>query len=670
MPPWEKYQSAESSGPWSKYAQGASPSQPATTPVPMTQDEADASSVGGRFFGAFTGPAKVLMKMVGPDSIKQQIADIEAVRQRGKEKRGIQNDVDLAAIAGTIPSGVMAGNIAGKAISAAHPILRGMLGGGLGAAAQPVQGPDELSMEKVAQVGTGTALGWLIPGAVEGVKKIGGVIGKVTEPLRESGRENILRNFWNTITPEEARPGIRQAVQTAQEYTKGSAPTVGEAVSEIPEAASLAAHQKMMTKLPYVHELGKRFAGQEQARMNALSPIAGTADDLAAAVKERAALTGPMREAALTRANEAGKQLPGLEKTIVKAERGIERSTKQLGKIGPPAPKADPDALRSAVEIHGVPPKPLLSQQETTLKSLLPEQIAARKSEIDAAREAISALEQNGLKPLTADNLMKGLKMRLGAPEIRASDVASKTLAHLENKLQGLKSKHGTIDAFDLYMVRKELGNNIEQFSKDTSTFDKRFTSKLLMDTQSAIDEAIERAGGTGWREYLKEYGRLSQGPNRMEAGQKLMEALRNPLDTGERAQMFARAASDVRPGALSATDEGTVAGIVKDLSRRDAYTKLASTKSLPGHDAIPGRIDLHLPNLLSRTATVANAMMKMVGESGEQKIAKLADKAFTDPQTFLRVFGDQPPARYKPLLDALTQQAAGVAGATAGRNY
>lgn len=545
---------------------------------PMTQDEADASSVGGRFFGAFTGPAKVLMKMVGPDSIKQQIADIEAVRQSGKEKRGIQNDVDLAAIAGTIPSGVVAGNLAGKAISAAHPILRGMLGGGLGAAAQPVQG-DELSMEKVAQVGTGTALGGLIPGAVEGVKKIGGVIGKAIEPLTEAGRQRILQRFQESLIPEGAKPKILQALQSARELVPGSKPTVGEALSDVPEATGLAAHQKAISAMKGVSpDFAAREAEQAAARKAAVGSIAKTPQALAAqeALRNQTATTNYGR------------------------------------------------AFQQSVNV------------DPALQSLM-----SRPSMQAAMKRAASIAEESGESFAVGSTMpVKNLHYMKMALDDAVRDPATFGI--------------GASEAGKIAGTRKQFLEWLEKKSPDY----------LTARTQHAA---------------------LSEPINRMQVGQQLEKALASPLETSERSGVFANAMreaprtikkatgqtyKDELADILTTSEMQSAEGVLKDLTRQDAFKRLARKTNVGGGDAIPGRIDTHLPNLLSRTATIANAMMKAIGESGEEKIAKLASEQYRDPQKFIQAFGGNVPARYKPLLDALTQQAAGVAGATAGRNY
>ena len=74
-------------GPWSKYGQTA-PAPEAPAPEPMTDREAWESSMPVRAIRGLEGPAITLLKMVGPESIKGQLAEIDKLRESGMKKRG------------------------------------------------------------------------------------------------------------------------------------------------------------------------------------------------------------------------------------------------------------------------------------------------------------------------------------------------------------------------------------------------------------------------------------------------------------------------------------------------------------------------------------------------------------------------------------------------------
>lgn len=116
------------------------------------------------------------------------------------------------------------------------------------------------------------------------------------------------------------------------------------------------------------------------------------------------------------------------------------------------------------------------------------------------------ALEAANIGGVKSESVLSNIDNQLSEKGIRASDVVQKTLGNIKDKIASLTKENGVIDANDLYTVRKEVGNSIATFSKETSNWDKRLTSSLERKLQGAIDEAIEKAGGRGWKQYLDKY--------------------------------------------------------------------------------------------------------------------------------------------------------------------
>lgn len=670
MPPWEKYQSApsESATPWVKY--GSAPSSAVDT-EPMTEREKFESSVLGRALRGFEGPAITLLKMVGPDSMKKQLGEIDALKESGMRKRGNEG-FDWAGLVGSLAPGLAIGGGVTAALPAGMSAIgKGVVSGAVSSMAQPVPGEDELSSAKVFQGLTGAAAGGAVPAVIQGAQMLGGLAKRAVEPLYESGREAILSRFQRSRLPEGSIDKVVQALSNPKIFVQRSNPMSGEAMAHLPESAMLAAHQKAIAKLdpaPFAaHE-----QAQQAARKELMTSTAGSADDLAAAIAARKAATDQMRDAALTRANEAGQKVPILERMASRSEKEAVKGERTLQKLSPQVID-DPDALKTAVQLHGgVAPKmtdPLLTQRETVLKKLLPDQIAAKMSESDAAKQALQGLEDAGLRPLMTKGILKNIQSAASSPEIRASEITTKTLDHLKTKLESLTKSNGTIDAFDLYMVRKELGKNIGKFAKDAGNFDKRFASKVLIPMQASIDSAIEGAGGTGWREYLETFARHSKGIDRMEELQSVGSKLTGPLGIGERPGAFANAVANADSAVLKPSDTEALQSIVNDLSRREAFNKLASKGAVQSGEAIPGNIVPRLPNLLSRPAMIANAVMKYIGESGEEKIAKLASEQYRDPALLAKSLSRQDQQKYRAILDALMTHQGGVTGSVVGRN-
>lgn len=124
------------------------------------------------------GPAITLLKMVGPESIKGQLAEIDKLRESGMKKRGNEG-FDWAGLVGSlVPGGAIAKGVTGALPAAASLAGKMGIGATVGAAtsaAQPLpNGQDELSMDKLKQVGAGAVVGGAIPAVAQGVKSFFG----------------------------------------------------------------------------------------------------------------------------------------------------------------------------------------------------------------------------------------------------------------------------------------------------------------------------------------------------------------------------------------------------------------------------------------------------------------------------------------------------------------
>lgn len=133
----------------------------------------------------------------------------------------------------------------------------------------------------------------------------------------------------------------------------------------------------------------------------------------------------------------------------------------------------------------------------------------ARKASTKPMREA--ALESANIAGVSTERLQRRLRGLESQPGIRSSDVISKSLAEAKSKIAQFTNEDGVINAKDLYTIRKELGNAIRKNAQETQNWDKRLTGGLQDQVQGFIDDAIEAAGGRGWRDYLATYSEKSR---------------------------------------------------------------------------------------------------------------------------------------------------------------
>ena len=149
---------------------------------------------------------------------------------------------------------------------------------------------------------------------------------------------------------------------------------------------------------------------------------------------------------------------------------------------------------------------------EDALPSFAKEQRAglrAERSRLNATlwpegEQALGLANQAG--GVRSNPLLTRIDDLMAVEKNKGSSLITKTLAATRKKIESLARQDGTIDAEAAYSLRKELGNDIKGFQKETNNWDKVQAMGLERDIQKAIDDAVESAGGSGWKDYLSKY--------------------------------------------------------------------------------------------------------------------------------------------------------------------
>ena len=132
---------------------------------------------------------------------------------------------------------------------------------------------------------------------------------------------------------------------------------------------------------------------------------------------------------------------------------------------------------------------------------------AQRKAELAHLQYVKDSLAAHGMVPIDTNNIVKNITAKLNDPKIGPSDVSSSVLNTVANKIQEWTARNGgVIDAEALYKIRKETVNEAiaAKLNGNDPKASAKYTAELLGQIRPLIDDAIEKAGGTGWRNYLK----------------------------------------------------------------------------------------------------------------------------------------------------------------------
>lgn len=397
----------------------------------------------------------------------------------------------------------------------ANVVTRGAGGAVTGAATSGLIDPDSMPVGAVI----GAALPTLGAATVNALVRSGGwVLDATTGQLHKIAA--------GKLATRAAGENIN-AIRAANAAAPANNLTAGQVAADITSPAwqSLAKMAERNDPNGYYYALNK-LQGQQQ--LDEIARIAGgrtQAETKAARESSKNALTQvttPMRENELAAANTGAlkqrlegeaNQLAGVAADKVADVRRFSEASERLSRSG---------SARKAAETGMPTPNKYTLEGEMALAAERVAQDSADASLLygqgaQFAKNRADSLAAYGLKPLDTTALTRDLAAKLENPKVGVSDVNRRALTAVNRKIDEWTAKNGgVIDAQALYEIRKNTVNEVVEKlmrGSDPSTQSKR-AAAVLSEVRPLIDDAIEKAGGTGWRDYLKTF----------EAGMKSIE--------------------------------------------------------------------------------------------------------------------------------------------------
>lgn len=352
--------------------------------------------------------------------------------------------------------------------------------------------------------------------------------GRVAGPLIAQGvgkladLRKIPQNKAATIARNALGPDLPE-VLNALKASQGKGMSAAQATADINSPTWQALIDRATARDPrFLQALEK---SQGDVSLNALSKLAGgkTAADVRAtteAAKENVrAITTPMRDTALNRAN-LGKEVTRLEN--MSAELGEQAAAKvqevrRLMELG--------DIANASARLSLIKRDLPVGLTKYTYSGELAEKAfgewsnKAAQASLDLgqgarfADEAAGALRSAGIKPLEGQPLVRSLKAASSNPEFAGNDVLLGAVNNVADDIAKWTSSGGIIDARALDAIRKNSVNAaIQQLRPGMdATSQRNLAAGVLSRVKPVIDDAIEAAGGTGYRDYLKQHAQMSQ---------------------------------------------------------------------------------------------------------------------------------------------------------------
>jgi hypothetical protein len=521
----------------------------------------------------------------GRDAMERQLAAAGAQAQKARPNYFAGGKI-AGEIAGTTPvimagggllsaAGRAAGAVAPRAGAVAERVGRAVQTGGIGSgrtaaqtATMPLRQRQAQLLERAAggaiagaggaaltgeDAGTGAAFGAGLPAAGTITRKLAGLLPDLTKLPTLQAARLIRESLGDNV--EAARAALSALPANAQELVRQ---TLVKAGVEPRTFMGLAADVERLRP----DQTARILEGQAGAREARLAGAAGgptaTATRAAADVARRdvSRATGPAREGALDRANIAGREVPRAEQLAAQARAQADEMT-ATGFV--PRMRGLEDRSRGQIDAAFQNPEfftlggpvnrigEIAEGAGQRADSAITAQLGLRQSARDM-EDYVADLAAQGMQPLTVAPIVQQIRSMAAQPGTRADDLQRGTLVKLANKLEGLADENGVIDARDLYQLRKTGLNDIVDrllgARAQPSSGTKERAASLMTSIRPMIDDAIEGAGGTGWRGYLDLTRRGFEAVNRQELGGKAAQlAKESPnefiaLMRGERPQI------------------------------------------------------------------------------------------------------------------------------------
>ena len=352
--------------------------------------------------------------------------------------------------------------------------------------------------------------------------------GRVAGPLLAQGAGKLMdlrkipQNKAAKIVKDAIGPDMPE-VLNALKAGQGQGMSAAQATADINSPTFQALIDRATARDPrFLQALEK---SQGEVSLNALSKLAGgaTAADVRAttegAKKAVSSITTPMRETALNRAN-LGKEVARLENMA--AELGEQAA----GKVQEVRRLMELGDIATANARLGLIKRDLpVGLSKYTYSGELAEKAfgewssKAADASLDLgqgarfANEAAGALRSVGIKPLQGEPLVRSLKAVANNPEFAGNDVLTGALKNVSDDIAKWTGSGGVIDARALDAIRKNSVNAaIQQLRPGMdATSQRNLAAGVLSRVKPVLDDAIEAAGGTGYREYMKQHAQMSQ---------------------------------------------------------------------------------------------------------------------------------------------------------------
>lgn len=489
----------------------------------------------------------------------------------------------------------------------------------------------------------------------KGAEKVGEVVskaaGKVAD-IRQVPKQKAANILRQSVGGE-----VDEVVNALRNAKPGQTPAEALAEAGLNEPTAQALLKRASAKDPkFFTDLLK---GQDAQTANALAKIAGgetetvsrnTLQNMKDALNT---MTGPQREAALNRAN-LGKAVAEYEAEAGQLSKEAAAQVQKVRDLINAGNSAEAWARLQMIKRD----LPVGAAKYTYANELAERAFGewsdkAAQASLDLGQgaqfrnAAAQALRNYGIKPIEGAPLVQNIQAIAQNPAFAGNDIVAASVRNVADDIAKWTSSGGVVDARALDAIRKNSVNAAIRQLQPTldATAQKKLAAQVLADIKPLIVDAIENAGGTGYRQYLADYTKGMQRIGQTKLGTEAMKLYKQSPD------QFVKLVEGNSPDVVERIFGPGSYDIAVEMSN-DAFKTLKSaatqqkireeiaTQAAAGETALvdllkDNIITMKLPNVFSIVATTTNKALDILEKKlGKAVMAELTAAA-KDAKTF-----------------------------------
>jgi hypothetical protein len=559
-------------------------------------------------------------------------------------------------------------------------VLGGATGGGASAA---VVNPADLT--------TGMAFGAGAPFVMGlATKLIGKGIGAVADATTGGGiAQSRARNMLVQSIGEQNMPNAMAALRIARPEGIPDEALVGVSRPAFISLVDLAAKRDPDSTINALRDL------QQEDMFNELARIAGGFTQTEARRTREATklnlrgMTAPMREEAMTGAGLAGRYAPGFETDVSRFQGAATGRVEDVRMLDRARQAAQEGAATETTQ-----PRVLMGQRpDMTARYLQMDEAGDRF--MDQAAEGslnfgatarlkqyqLDSLAAEGLQPLKTADVINQIRALGAKPETAGNEAFETALTGVMSDIKKWTDANGIIDPYALEAIRKNSVASVirKLYPNESVESQRQVAAGILSDIKPIIDDAIEAAGGTGWRNYLKAFESGMAEVNQQKVAAQALDLF--PKDRAKSAEEYVRLVRGDRPEDIEKVFGRGKYDIVKEMGARyPTLDKLASAieqqgaiktavqrGSVPLENILKENKGLFkLPSFFDPKVTAGNRLLDILADKVDTKTMDVVMNAVRTNADLLKVLENVPPSQRNRVIRALSNDKSWMPAATA----